>query len=194
MSKSKSGIKIKSYDDLVKELKTWEVSPQETWDLVYNMKVGLDQRTIWKIQRYYHYAIRRMFVFTKISKEKSNDPKINKLKGENHFKEIGKYLPKRVDTIKELVNSEFYEFLFKFHNKKRKFDKRKEVKNLEKLLADKREDKYFTAQWLDIMAETESKWVSRMNKKESTMLENGLLKKEFSFDRPGFRTLLKFLR
>ena len=31
------------------------------------------------------------------------------------------------------------------------------------------------------MAETESKWVSRMNKKESTMLENGLLKKEFSF-------------
>ena len=88
MSKSKSGIKIKSYDDLVKELKTWEVSPQETWDLVYNMKVGLDKRTIWKIQRYYHYAIRRMFVFTKISKEKSNDPKINKLKGENHFKEI----------------------------------------------------------------------------------------------------------
>ena len=63
--------KIKSYDDLVKELKTWEVSPQETWDLVYNMKVGLDKRTIWKIQRYYHYAIRRMFFFTKISKEKS---------------------------------------------------------------------------------------------------------------------------
>ena len=42
MSKSKSGIKINSYDDLVKELKTWEVSPQETWDLIYNMKVGLE--------------------------------------------------------------------------------------------------------------------------------------------------------
>ena len=194
MSKSKSGIKIKSYDDLVKELKTWEVSPQETWDLVYNMKVGLDKRTIWKIQRYYHYAIKRLSIFTEISKEKSNDPKISNLKGEKHFKEIKKYLPKRVDTIKELVDSEFYEFLFKFHNKKRKFDKRSEVKNLEKLLADKREDKYFTAQWLDIMAETEQKWESRMNKKESTMLENGMLKKEFSFDRPVFRTLLKFLR
>ena len=194
MAKSKSGIKINNYEDLVKELKTWEVSPQETWDLVYNMKVGLDPRTIWKIQRYYHYAIKRLSAFTEISKKKWNDPKLSKLKGEDHFKEIKKYMPKRVDTIKELVNSEFYEFLFKFHNKKRKFDKRKEVKILEKLLADKREDKYFTAQWLDIMAETESKWESRMNKKNSIMLENGKLKKEFSFDRPGFTTLLKFLR
>ena len=44
------------------------------------------------------------------------------------------------------------------------------------------------------MAETESKWERRMNKKNSIMLENGKLKKEFSFDRPGFTTLLKFLR
>ncbi len=192
MAKNKSSIKINNYDDLVKELKNWDVSPQETWDLVFNMKLGIDKRTIWKLQRYYHYAIKRLFVFTDISKQNDNNPKIKQLKGEQHFAEIKKLMPKRVDTIKELVSSDFYQHFFKFNNNKRKFDSRLEVKNLEKLLADKREDKYFTAQYMDLIAESESRW--SQNKVKSMLNEEGNLKEEFSFDRPGFRTLLRYLR
>ncbi len=192
MAKNKSSIKINNYDDLVKELKNWDVSPQETWDLVFNMKLGIDKRTIWKLQRYYHYAIKRLFVFTDISKQNDNNPKIKQLKGEQHFAEIKKLMPKRVDTIKELVSSDFYQLFFKFNNKKRKFDSRLEVKNLEKLLADKREDKYFTAQYMDLIAESESRWSQKKGK--SMLNEEGNLKEEFSFDRPGFRTLLRYLR
>ena len=101
-------------------------------------------------------------------------------------------MPKRVDTIKELVSSDFYQLFFKFNNKKRKFDSRLEVKNLEKLLADKREDKYFTAQYMDLIAESESRWSQKKGK--SMLNEEGNLKDEFSFDRPGFRTLLRYLR
>ena len=97
---------------LVKELKNWDVSPQETWDPVFNMKLGIDKRTIWKLQRYYHYAIRRLIVFTDISKQNDNNPKIKQLKGEQQFAEIKKLMPKRVDTIKELVSSDFYQLFF----------------------------------------------------------------------------------
>ena len=94
--------------------------------------------------------------------------------------------------LKNWLAQTFINFFFKFNNKKRKFDSRLEVKNLEKLLADKREDKYFTAQYMDLIAESESRWSQKKGK--SMLNEEGNLKDEFSFDRPGFRTLLRYLR
>ena len=68
-----------------------------------------------------------------------------------------KFLPKRVDTIKKLVESDGYKNRYKFFNKNKKFDTRLEIKNLEKLIADKRQDKFWDPYLFSKMEETISK-------------------------------------
>ena len=85
----------------------------------------------------------------------------SKLMGKAHmveyFKNVKKFLPKRVDTIKKLVESDGYKNRYKFFNKNKKFDTRLEIKNLEKLIADKRQDKFWDPYLFSKMEETISK-------------------------------------
>ena len=51
MAKKTDIEKIDNYEQLIKKLKLWEVSPQETWDLVQKIKFNTSKKTIWKINR-----------------------------------------------------------------------------------------------------------------------------------------------
>ncbi len=155
MARGKSSKVIKDYNDLVANLKKWNISPQDTWDLVYKMKLGLDSKTVWKLQRFNHYARFRLYAFAEIAKKKETDPNFKNLKGQDYLNKIKKLLPKRVDTIRKLVNSSFYLPFFDFFNNGKKLDIRKEVKNLEKLIIDKRQDHWFSAEWLDAIGDVE---------------------------------------
>jgi len=190
MTKGKSSKKIKDYKDLVENLKKWNISPQETWDLVYKMKLGLDTKTVWKLQRFNHYARHRLIEFSEVAKKKEKDPHFKKLKGYDYLLEIKKHLPKRVDTLRKLVNSDFYSAFFKFFNKEKNLDKRKEVKNLEKLIIDKRQNQWFSAQWLDAIDNVEGNFAKTGSflKSEKTPIS------ENTFDRPIYRDILKILR
>ena len=190
MARGKSSKIIKDYEDLVDNLKKWNISPQETWDLVYKMKLGLDTKTVWKLQRFNHYAHHRFTAFAEIAKKKEKDPQFKKLKGQDYLRELKKHLPKRVDTIRKLVNSNLYLIYFNFFNKEKKLDKRKEIKNLEKLIIDKRQDQWFSAQWLDAMTDVEENF----RKTGSFLKSEKTISIEKTFDRPIYRDILKILR
>ena len=193
MAKGKSTKKIKDYDDLIKQLKKWDVSPQETWDLVYKMKLGLDTKTVWKLQRFNHFARLRLNSFVEVSKKKEKDHYVSTLNWQDYLLEIKKHLPKRVDTIKELVDSLFYSAFYKFYFKNKTLDikqKRKEIKNLEKLIIDKRQDKWFQPEWIDAVEDMENAFVQTGSFKKVSKQ----LKVKSYFDRPGFRDILKILR
>ena len=190
MARGKSSKIIKDYNDLVANLKKWNISPQDTWDLVYKMKLGLDSKTVWKLQRFNHYARFRLYAFAEIAKKKETDPNFKNLKGQDYLIKIKKLLPKRVDTIRKLVNSSFYLPFFNFFNRGKKLDKRKEVKNLEKLIIDKRQDHWFSAEWLDAIGDVEESF----RKTGSFVKSEKALKVEHTFDRPFYRDILKILR
>ena len=68
----------------------------------------------------------------------------------------------------------FHGFNYFEHGKK--FDKRKEVKNLEKLIIDKRQDYWWNPVWFDMVSETYKS------------------KNRISFALPGYKDLVKILR
>ena len=88
MARGKSSKVIKDYNDLVANLKKWNISPQDTWDLVYKMKLGLDSKTVWKLQRFNHYARFRLYAFAEIAKKKETDPNFKNLKGQDYLNKI----------------------------------------------------------------------------------------------------------
>ena len=47
--------KINSYEHLVEKLKKWEVSPQETWNLIQKIKFKGSPKTIWKMSKFHMY-------------------------------------------------------------------------------------------------------------------------------------------
>ena len=177
--------KINSYEHLVEKLKKWEVSPQETWNLIQKIKFKGSPKTIWKMSKFHMYIRFRMADLVN-SKEYNNIVKISmesKLMGKAHMNElftnIQKILPKKVDTIRKLVKSEQYKFKFEYFNKNKKFDERSEVKNLEKLIADKRQEAYWDPELFYKMEEIVSKTAD---------------KKPFNFSSLPGREMLKALR
>ena len=140
---------IDTYEQLVEKLKLWEVSPQETWNLIQKIKFNTSSKTIWKMVKFNLYIEYRgaSLINDKILDKVDKLAYKSKLMGKAHMleycKNIKKYLPKRVDAIKKLVESDRYQIRYKFFNKNKKFDSRLEIKNLEKLIADKRQDKYW---------------------------------------------------
>ena len=52
MAKKTDIEKIDNYEQLIEKLKLWEVSPQETWDLVQKIKFNTSKKTIWKMKRW----------------------------------------------------------------------------------------------------------------------------------------------
>ena len=141
--------KIDTYEQLVEKLKLWEVSPQETWNLIQKIKFNTSGKTIWKMVKFNLYIEYRgaSLINDKVLDKVDKLADKSKLMGKAHMveycKNIKKYLPKRVDAIKKLVESDKYQIRYKFFNKNKKFDSRLEIKNLEKLIADKRQDKYW---------------------------------------------------
>ena len=98
-----------------------------------------------------------------------------------------------MDTIKELVDSLFYSAFYKFYFKNKTLDikqKRKEIKNLEKLIIDKRQDKWFQPEWIDAVEDMENAFVQTGSFKKVSKQ----LKVKSYFDRPGYRDILKILR
>lgn len=172
--------KIDSYDQLIENLKKRNINPQEAWELIYKVKIGLDSKTVWKLDKFYQYVLERLGALYDIYPKAESDPKINSLYGKDHLQALKKLLPKRVDTIRKVVNSELYFKGFQVFNKNKKFDKRKEVKNLEKLIADKRQDEWWHPAWIDAIGDS---W----NKEKEKPIR-------LKFDKPGFRELLKILR
>jgi len=175
MNKVKT-IKINDYNHLVENLKKFGISPQETWDLVEKTKIQLNKKTRWKLEKYFHYLMIRINELGEVYKKNKFDPKINELKGIKHFEKIKKYLPKRVDSIRKLVNMPLYFHGFNYFEHGKKFDKRKEVKNLEKLIIDKRQDYWWNPVWFDMVSETYKS------------------KNRISFALPGYKDLVKILR
>ena len=55
MAKKTDIEKIDNYEQLIKKLKLWEVSPQETWDLVQKIKFNTSKKTIWKMRKFHMY-------------------------------------------------------------------------------------------------------------------------------------------
>ena len=155
--------KINSYEHLVEKLKKWEVSPQETWDLIQKIKFNTSNKTIWKMRKFHMYIEYRgmSLINDKVLDKVDIISNKSKLMGKAHmveyFKNVKKFLPKRVDTIKKLVESDGYKNRYKFFNKNKKFDTRLEIKNLEKLIADKRQDKFWDPYLFSKMEETISK-------------------------------------
>ena len=134
----------------------------------------------------FHMYIRYRMADLVNSKEFKNIMQISmesKLMGKAHMNElftnIQKILPKKVDTIRKLVKSEQYKFKFEHFNKNKKFDERSEVKNLEKLIADKRQEAYWDPELFYKMEEIVSKTVD---------------KKPFNFSSLPGREMLKALR
>ena len=182
MSEKTNIEKIDTYERLIEKLKLWEVSPQETWDLVQKIKFNTSKKTIWKMRKFHMYIEYRgmSLIDEKVLDKVEILANKSKLNGRAHmieyFNNVKKYLPKRVSTIKKLVNSDIYKSRYKFFNTKKKFDTRLEIKNLEKLIADKRQDKYWDPYLFSKIEETVSAGEGRKNMNFNTIWGEELLK------------------
>lgn len=172
--------KINNYEELIDNLKRRNISPQDAWDIVYRVKVRLDPKTVWKLDKFYAYILERLHALHDVYPQAIADKKISKLYGDEHLIALKKILPKRVETIRKVVSSDLFLAGFKFYNGNKKFDKRKEIENLEKLIAEKRQDEWWHPAWIDAIGES---WGKTDNENKS-----------IKFDKPGFRQLLKILR
>jgi len=182
MAKKTDIEKIDNYEQLIEKLKLWEVSPQETWDLVQKIKFNTSKKTIWKMRKFHMYIEYRgmSLIDDKVLDKVEILANKSKLMGRAHmieyFKNVKKYLPNRVDSIKKLVNSDLYKSSFKFFNKNKKIDIRLEIKNLEKLIADKRQDKYWDPYLFTKIEETISVSDKRKSMNFNTVWGEELLK------------------
>tara|TARA_B100000989_G_C19392460_1_gene406328 strand:- start:221 stop:781 length:561 start_codon:yes stop_codon:yes gene_type:complete len=186
MEEKKNIKKIDSYEQLIEKLKLWEVSPQETWDLVEKIKFNTKDKTIWKMSKFHMYIEQRIL---DMGKENRMDKVVeiaekSELMGRAHMIEfylnVKKILPKRVDSIRSLVKSARYKSKFEYFNKNKKFDERAEIKNLEKLIIDKRQNVYWDPKLFADM--------------EKVISETRGARKPFDFEALPGRELLKVLR
>ena len=198
-------IKVDSYDELINKLKSYNIKPQEAFNLAYKNKYQYNARYFWtmtkigmyKNQRVLDLILVRIKLFpvakqskTQIKKNekksfkllrmideaKKIEKKIKKLKGKDYtglksrlakletkledkwklkglpeqkkrslykkneyeFNEGAKKMPKKIDTCKTVVASKEFKEEFKSFYPNEKFDERKEVQNLHKLVTEKR--------------------------------------------------------
>ena len=183
MIKKTNTEKIDTYEQLVKKLKSAEVSPQEAWNLIEKIKLKIPAKTIWKLDRFHQYLVLRIIAFANERENIEKDPKIKKLiktsSADDYLKAIKKFLPKRVTTIRELVKTPEYQIKFKKFHKGKKMDERAEIKNLEKLIVDSRQLPYWDVKLINMIEETKSRVEGR---------------KPMNFDTLPAEKVLKFLR
>lgn len=170
---------IKSYLKLTEKLKENDISPQEAWDLIYKVKVKTNKKTIWKLEKFKKYASERLdALYDVFSKDKKDQ--IKSLNGKDYLLALKKILPKRVDTIRKVVDSKQFLLDFNYFHKHKKIDKRKEVKNLEKLIVDKRQDQWWDIVWMSTLGEASKK--------------NKLILIDLKYNKTGYKELLNTLR
>ena len=128
-------------------MEIFNISPEEGWKLIYGQKkLDLTKKSIWKMQRFQWYIYLRLDEFVEIAKEYQQKEKKSReevVKNPDELKKLSKKLPKRVDSIRKLVKTSLFKKGFKSFNKDKKLDERAEIKNLEKLIPDKRQNKWF---------------------------------------------------
>ena len=178
--------KINSYEQLVEKLKQWEVSPQETWNLIQKTKFKSSSKTIWKMAKFHMYCEQRILDLGKKNRVEKAVELADKssLTGTAHmiefYKNVKKFLPKRVDSVRSLVKSDRYKARFKYFNKDKEFDEYDEIKNLAKLIVEKRQDAYWDPKLFADM--------------EKVVSEVRGVRKPFDFESLPGRELLKAIR
>ena len=143
--------KVKSLKDLKYNMDIFQISPEEAWNHIYSSKkLYLVQKSHWKMWKFRRYIYTRMnqLFSTVLDYKKSNKlPEGNIFKNKQLLKKlIKKALPRRKDIIRFIVKQKEYEkkyYFFKKEKKKKKFDQYTEIINLEKLILDPRQDKWF---------------------------------------------------
>ncbi len=186
MEKNTDIEKIDTYEQLVEKLRSWEVSPQETWNLVQKIKFKSSTKTVWKMAKFHMYLEQRILDLGKENRaEKAVElAEKSKLTGKAHmiefYRNVKKFSPKRVDSIRNLVKSTRYKARFEYFNKNKKFDEYAEIKNLEKLIVDKRQNVYWDPKLFADM--------------EKVVSETRGIRKPFDFESLPGRELLKALR
>ena len=134
--KAGSPVKITTYDQLIDRLKSFNVSPQEAYNLVAKNKFEFNARYYWTMTRINLYLKRRLT---------ESGPLFMKYKSRKRsiLKKIIDEMPKKIASIREVVRSDTYKKYFKIYNPKAKLDERKEWENLSKLVTEKRHNGKF---------------------------------------------------
>ena len=137
--KAGSPVKITTYDQLIDRLKSFNVSPQEAYNLVAKNKFEFNARYYWTMARINFYLKQRLKEAGPLFK------KYGKRKG-SILKKIIDEMPKKMASCRIVVASEVYQKYFKIYNPKAKLDERKEWENLSKLVTEKRHNGKFLKQ------------------------------------------------
>ena len=132
----------KSYEELTVFLKNLKIPHDKAWKAIKNQLLPFDKRTRWKIERFRMYA---KLSFREII------PIIHKLEKKKvkckTLKDYKKKFPTRVERLRRVVEMpEYSRILKKYYpneNLNTEAKKRKEVDNLEKLIASKKQDFWF---------------------------------------------------
>ena len=105
--------------DLIEELRKLKVSSGEALRIIRRVKLGESTRYNWKMLRFTMYLWER----------------VRQLNGTG--------LTSKIDTIKEVVKNKFYQDLYYGYFPEAKINYDEEVKNLNKLVAEKKQRKFF---------------------------------------------------
>ena len=152
---------IDNYNKLIQELKFYKIGPKECFDIIYKTKFQYNNRYFWTMTRIATYIKKRWDElkvaadnngmesykggfpqFKLYSNKVFTDKKIMKLINE------GKVFSKKIDICRNIVNSTSYQRDFKSFYPKAKFDFRKEVQNLQKLVSEKKHrSKFIKKKW-----------------------------------------------
>tara|TARA_B100002003_G_C14039837_1_gene501102 strand:- start:165 stop:767 length:603 start_codon:yes stop_codon:yes gene_type:complete len=151
----KRNIVVSNYDQLIKELKSHNISPQEAFNLAYKNKYQFNARYHWTMARIGMYLKTRYIEYLTLSlklrrkKFKYKRPaEISQKQKKIITQQVLKIRSKKIDSCRKTVNSENFVIQFKKFNPKAKFDARKEVQNLHKLVTEKRHrDKFYNGKW-----------------------------------------------
>tara|TARA_R100001369_G_scaffold13994_1_gene28356 strand:- start:397 stop:903 length:507 start_codon:yes stop_codon:yes gene_type:complete len=113
------GDSAKDWEFLIYELKKLKVTPGEAFRIIAQKKGDTDMRFQWKMMRL------TMFVWERMQEDK------------------GMYLKPKIDTVRSVVGQRKFEQFFRGYFPDLEFDHAKEVKLLNKLIAEKSVRPYF---------------------------------------------------
>ena len=139
--------KVKSLKDLKHNMDIFNISPEEAWKLIYGQKkLNMPAKSVWKMRRFQWYIYLRVEEFYNVAIRYQKEKNIHRnqiIKSSKNLKILSKLLPKRINSIRKLVESKLFKDGYKSFNKNKKLDDRAEHQKLAKLIADPRQDKWF---------------------------------------------------
>ena len=148
---------IETYDDLVKELKRQELSPKKAYNLIIKQKLKFDNvniRTRWLVERIGMYLETRKKVAVSIllNEIKSITAKggivltRDKITTLKRIVIVRDQMPSKKKSCENTVNNTTFKIRWEFYNQsnKTKWDPRKEAQNLQKIVTEKKFNKWFS--------------------------------------------------